>query len=118
MTNLMNLLINPAYADAPAPAAAQNGGSPISLTIMFVIFFLFFYFAMWRPQNKRAKEHRDLINSLAKGDEVVASGGLLGKVNKVADQYVVLSIGNNVEVMVQKSAITSVLPKGTLKAWE
>lgn len=122
MTNLMNLVIAPAYADAVAPVgttAAQNGGSSLSLTIMFIIFFLFFYFVMWRPQNKRAKEHRDLISSLAIGDEVVTSGGLLGKISKVTEQYVVLNLGHhNVEVLAQKSAITSALPKGTLKSLE
>jgi preprotein translocase subunit YajC len=121
MTNLMNLLIAPAYADTPASAATaavQSGSSPISLTLMFVIFFLFFYFVMWRPQSKRAKEHRDLMSSLAKGDEVVTAGGLLGKISKVTDQYIVLSIGHNAEVMVQRSAITNALPRGTLKSLE
>lgn len=118
MINLVNLLITPAYAEAASPAAAQNGGSPFSLTIMFVIFFLFFYFVMWRPQSKRAKEHRDLISTLAKGDEVITSGGVLGKIHKISEKYVALLIHNNTEVFVQKSAIVGALPKGTLKSLE
>jgi preprotein translocase subunit YajC len=116
MNNLMNLVIAPAYADAPA-AAAQSG-SPISLTLMFVIFFLFFYFVMWRPQNRRAKEQRQLLTSLAKGDEVITSGGLLGKIHKISEQYVALSVHNSTEIVVQKSAIVGALPKGTLKSLE
>ena len=65
MNSLLDLIVTPAYADTAAAAGAQQGGSPFSLTIMFVIFFLFFYFVMWRPQSKRAKEQRDLVNSLA-----------------------------------------------------
>lgn len=117
MSNLMNLLVTPAYADTPAGTPAA-GGSPLSLTLMFVIFFLFFYFVMWRPQSKRAKEHRELMGSLAKGDEVVTSGGMLGKINKLTEQYVSLLVHNSAEIVVQKSAIASVLPKGTLKSLE
>ena len=118
MNSLLDFLISPAHADVVAQAAPAAGGSPFSLTIMFAIFFLFFYFAMWRPQSKRAKEHRDLVTSLAKGDEVITSGGLLGKIHKVAEQYVALIVNSGTEIVVQKSAITSVLPKGTLKSLE
>lgn len=117
MNNLLNLLLAPAYADSGS-AAAQQGGSPFSLALMFAIFFLFFYFVMWRPQSKRAKEQRDLITSLAKGDEVITSGGVLGKIHKISEQYVALLIHNNTEIMVQKSAIVGALPKGTLKSLE
>ncbi len=117
MINLINLFISPAYAETAAPAV-QSGGSPFSLTLMFVVFFLFFYFVMWRPQSKRAKEHRDLITALAKGDEVITSGGVLGKIHKISEKYVALLIHNNTEVVVQKSAIVGALPKGTLKSLE
>jgi preprotein translocase subunit YajC len=117
MSNLMNFLITPAYADAAAPAAAA-GGSPLSLTLMFAVFFLFFYFAMWRPQSKRAREHRDLLGSLVKGDEVITSGGLLGRIHKITEQYVALMVHNNIEIVVQKAAIVGALPKGTLKTLE
>lgn len=118
MNNLMNLLITPAYADAPAGAAPAGGGSPFSLVLMFGVFFLFFYFVMWRPQSKRAKEHKTLLNALTKGDEVITSGGMLGKINKITEQYVALCVHNNAEIIIQKSAIVGALPKGTLKTLE
>lgn len=108
-------MISTAYADTVTPV--QQGGG-FSFTIMFVIFFLFLYFAIWRPQNKRAKEQQNLLNSLAKGDEVMTAGGLLGRIAKIADQYIVLTIANNVEISMQKSAVVNVLPKGTLKSIE
>jgi preprotein translocase subunit YajC len=74
-----------------------------------------FYFFLIRPQSKRAKEHKELLGGLAKGDEVVTSGGILGKVNKVVDDFVVVEIANNLEIKVQKQSVTATLPKGTLK---
>lgn len=117
MPDILNLIISPAYAELPGSAAAQQGGS-FSFIIMFVLFFVFIYFAMWRPQNKRAKEQQNLLNSLAKGDEVLTSGGLLGKISKLNDQYAVLNIANNVDITMQKSSIVTVLPKGTMKSIE
>lgn len=108
-------MISNAYADTVAPA--QQGGG-FSFMLMFVIFFLFLYFVIWRPQNKRAKEQQNLLNSLAKGDEVMTAGGLLGRVAKITDQYILLTIANNVEISMQKSSVVSVLPKGTLKSIE
>lgn len=75
-----------------------------------------FYFFLIRPQSKRAKEHRELVSALAKGDEVVTTGGILGKVNKVTDDYVVIEIATNMEIKVQKHAISATLPKGTIKS--
>lgn len=80
-----------------------------------VLMFVVLYFLMIRPQSKRAKEHKSMLDALAKGDEVVAGGGMLGKVTKVSDAYVSLEISNGVEVQVQKSSIQLVLPKGTIK---
>lgn len=117
MNNLLDLLVTPALADTAAGGAAQQG-SPFSLIVMFAVFFLFFYFVMWRPQSKRAKEQRDLLNSLAKGDEVITSGGILGRILKITDQYVALTIHNSTEMVVQKAAIVGALPKGTLKSLE
>lgn len=114
MINILNFLISPAYADTAASPQATGGG--FSLIIMFAVFFLFMYMAIWRPQNKRAKEHRNLLSSITKGDEVVVAGGLLGKVAKIGDQYITLSLNDNVEVVVQKSSIVNSLPKGTMKA--
>src|SRR3990167_2695589 len=114
MLNLLtNFIISDAYAEYTSPftAGSQQGGG-MSFIIMIVIFFLFIYFAIWRPQNKRVKEQQNLLKSLAKGDEVVMAGGLLGRITKIADPYVTLSIANNVEVVMQKTSVASLLPKG------
>lgn len=113
---IMSVFVSNAYADPLGGSAPQ--GSGISFVMMFVIFFLFIYFAIWRPQSKRAKEQQSLMNSLAKGDEVMTSGGILGRINKLTDQYVSIAIANNVDIVLQKSSIVSVLPKGTLKSIE
>lgn len=110
--SVFDFFITSAYA---AEAAPQAGGG-YSLFIMCGIFIAFMYFAILRPQNKRAKEQRDLLNSLAKGDEVVTVGGMLGKITKLSDNYVVLSLSDNVEVTLQRSSIAGALPKGTLKS--
>jgi preprotein translocase subunit YajC len=112
--NISNLLITNAYADTAVSGAQQGGG--LSFILMFVIFFLLIYFAVWRPQSKRAKEQTQLMNSLAKGDEVVTTGGLYGRITKISDNYITLSVANNVDILMQKSSIVSVLPKGTLQA--
>lgn len=109
-------LISTAYAQSAA-AAPQQGGS-FSLLMMFAVFIVFIYFFMWRPQSKRAKEQKSLMDSLNKGDEVMTAGGLLGKIAKVSGQYVTLSVADNVDIVMQKSSVVSVLPKGTLKTIE
>jgi len=75
-----------------------------------------FYFIIWRPQSKRAKEHRDLVSSLAKGDEIVTNGGLIGKIVKVEDQYLVIEVADKVQLKLQKGAVSAALPKGTIKS--
>ena len=111
------MFISQAYAQsAPAPAAAPDSmfgslGSMLPLVLMFVVL----YFVMIRPQMKRQKEHKAMIDALAKGDEVVVGGGMLGKVSKMGESYLHLEIANGVEVQVQRSAVIQVLPKGTLK---
>lgn len=110
---ILDFFITPAHAD---PVAAPQGGGSFSLIIIFVVFIVFFYFMVWRPQNKRAKEQRDLLSSLAKGDEVMTAGGLLGKITKLNDQYIGLMIANEVEIVIQKTSIVGVLPKGTIKS--
>ena len=112
----MSFLIANAVAEGTAAAAATAPANPFAPMIMFGGMLLIFYFLMWRPQSKRAKEHKQILESLAKGDEVQMSGGLLGKIVKVEDQYVVLEIADNVEVKVQKNTIAATLPKGTLKS--
>ncbi|HEX8477144.1 MAG TPA: preprotein translocase subunit YajC [Telluria sp.] len=82
----------------------------------FILMFAVMYFVMIRPQQKKAKEQREMMDALAKGDEVVTASGIVGRVTKVMDIYVGLEIANNTEILVQKHAITSQLPKGTLKS--
>lgn len=81
-----------------------------------VLLFVLLYFLMIRPQAKRAKEHRNMLQALQKGDEVVTSGGTLGKVNNVGDQFVTLEVAPNVEIKVQKQSVQTLLPKGTVKS--
>jgi len=110
---LLDLLIPLAHAQgAPAPSGAE----PFSPLILMLVFFGVFYFIVLRPQMKRAKEHRQLLSQLSKGDEVVAAGGLLGRVTEIGDAFVTLELAPSVEIKVQKAAITAVLPKGSLKS--
>ena len=103
-------MISNAYANT-APA----GPDPMFQILMLVGFIAIFYFLLWRPQQKRAKEHRNLIDNLAKGDEVATGGGVLGRITKVADDVVTMEIADGVQVLVQKPAVAMLLPKGTLK---
>ena len=107
------MFIGTAMAAEPASGFADSGMSSI---IMMVLFAVVFYFLLIRPQSKRQKEHKGMLESIQKGDEVVTSGGILGKVNKLTDNFVVLNVGNNVEMKFQKHAVTASLPKGTIKA--
>lgn len=106
-------------AMAPMTALA-NGEAPQGMGAMgqFVFlggFLLIFYFLLWRPQSKRQKEHKNLMASISKNDEVVTAGGILGKVIKVTDEFVLVEVAEGVEMPIQKVAVTSVLPKGTIK---
>jgi preprotein translocase subunit YajC len=109
----MDFLISSAYAQTAAPAASPNA---LMSFLPLVILFGIFYFMLIRPQMKRAKEQKSMISALAKGDEVLTNGGLLGRVEDIADQFVTLEIAPNTVVKLQKQAISAVLPKGTLKA--
>jgi preprotein translocase subunit YajC len=109
----MDFLISSAHAQAAAPAAAPN---PLMSFLPLVILVGIFYFMLIRPQMKRAKEQRAMIAALAKGDEVLTNGGILGRIEDMAEQFVTLEIAPNVVVKLQKQAISAVLPKGTLKA--
>lgn len=111
--NLLDLLISPAYAQAAAPAAAPN---PWSLPIMVGGFFLLMYFMVLRPQSKRTKEHRTMLEKLSKGDEVITNGGIAGTVREIGDSFISIEVSDNVLLRVQKGAIGHVLPKGTLKS--
>ncbi|MFO7603227.1 MAG: preprotein translocase subunit YajC [Gammaproteobacteria bacterium] len=108
----MSFFISNAYAEG---AAAQQG-DPLMSMVFFAGMIAIFYFILIRPQQKKAKEHRNMVAALGKGDEVITSGGILGKVSEITDQYVSVEIANGVEVTLQRHAIASVLPKGSLKA--
>ena len=105
----MSFFIQPAMAETAPPA-----GDPFSF-IFLIGFALIFYFLIWRPQSKRTKAHKKLMESISKNDEVSTNGGLLGKVVKVSDDFIVLNVAENTDIKLQKMAITSILPKGTLK---
>jgi preprotein translocase subunit YajC len=110
------VFISSAFAQA-APAAASGGDMQSSLMSMLplILMFVVLYFVMIRPQMKKQKEHRSMIDALAKGDEIVSAGGVLGKVVKLGDSYIGLEIASGVEVQIQRSAVVQVLPKGTMK---
>ena len=106
------MMMSNAWAQAATGSAAGGGFESI---LLIVAMFAVLYFLMIRPQMKRAKEHKSMVDALQKGDEVITSGGVLGRISKVADAYVSLEIANNVEIQLQRAAIQAVLPKGTLK---
>jgi preprotein translocase subunit YajC len=110
------MFISSAFAQT-APAAAAGGDMQSTLMSMLPLLLMFavLYFVMIRPQMKKQKEHRAMIDALAKGDEVVTAGGLLGKVSKIGDAYIGVELAAGVEVQLQRSAVVQVLPKGTLK---
>lgn len=98
-----------------APAGNASSSSPFSL-VLLVGMFVVFYFLLIRPQSKRAKEHRTMVAALAKGDEVVTNGGVLGRVTHVGEQYVTIEITEGVKIKLQRNAVQAIMPKGTIKA--
>ena len=111
--DLLDLLIAPAHAQA-APAA--GGGSMLSTLLFPIILIAIMYFLMIRPQMKRQKEHKAMLDKLNRGDEVITNGGIAGTVVEIGDNFVTVEISNGVQVRVQRGAIANVLPKGTLKS--
>ena len=112
------MFISSAFAQtAPAAAAAAGGDMQSSLMSMLplVLMFVVLYFVMIRPQMKKQKEHRNMIGAVAKGDEVVTAGGVLGKISKIGESYLGLEVSNGVEIQIQRSAVVQVLPKGSIK---
>ena len=105
-------MIGTAYAQAAG--SAPGGGDTLMGMLPILLMFVVLYFLMIRPQMKKAKEHKTMLDALQKGDEVVAMG-LLGRIVKIGDSFVTLEVANNVSIAVQKQAITTLLPKGTLK---
>lgn len=110
----MSFFISSALAQAAE--AAPSSPSPMFNMLFIGGFVVIFYFLIWRPQSKRAKEQKSLIDSITIGDEVMTNGGILGKVTKVDDHYVALQVADNVTLKMQKASVAAVLPKGTIKS--
>jgi preprotein translocase subunit YajC len=110
MNSVLDLLISPAYAQAAEQPSVLITFGPL------IAIFVIFYFLIIRPQNKKQKEHREMVAAIAAGDEVVTAGGVLGKVASVGDQFLELDIAQNVTIKVQRHTISAVLPKGTVKS--
>jgi preprotein translocase subunit YajC len=110
------VFISSAYAQsAPAATAGGDLGSSLMSMLPLVLMFVVLYFVMIRPQMKRQKELKAMLDALAKGDEVVTSGGLLGKIAQLGDNQIGLEVGNGVTLQMQRSAVVQVLPKGSIK---
>ena len=107
------MLISPAYAQTPAAAGGLGSFEPL---LMIGLMFVVMYFVLIRPQMKRAKEHKQLLEGLQKGDEVVALGGIVGKIIEINEQYVTLEIATETQIVVQRPAVQVLLPKGTIKS--
>lgn len=102
-------------SDAWAQAAPAGQSDPLMSFLPLIFIFVVFYFLLIRPQSKKAKEHKQMVEALAKGDEVVTSGGLLGKITRVGDNFVEVEVAEGTTVKVQRQAIASLMPKGTIK---
>ena len=109
----MNFFISDAMAEGGQ--AAQQGGDMFQLLMMIGIFFAIMYFMIIRPQTKKAKEHQTLLDGLRKGDEIATASGILGKIHKMDDNFVQLKVAENTTITIQRHAIGSVMPKGTVK---
>ncbi|MHB8454789.1 MAG: preprotein translocase subunit YajC [Acidiferrobacterales bacterium] len=110
----MNLLISDAHADVLGAASGPGGG--ILGFLPLIVIFAIFYFLLIRPQSKRAKEHKAMVAAIAKGDEVVTNGGVLGRVTEVGEAFVTVEVADGVSVKLQRHAIATLMPKGTIKS--
>ena len=112
----MSFFISDAMADAGAQAANTGAQTdPLASLILPIGLVVLFYFFLIRPQSKRQKEHKQMVSDLQKGEEVLTSGGILGKIIKVNDDFIMLEIADNVSLSIQKSAVQTIMPKGTIK---
>jgi len=109
------VFISSAFAQAAPAAAGGDMQSSLMSLLPLVLMFVVLYFVMIRPQMKRQKEHKTMVEALAKGDEVATAGGLLGRVTKLGDHHLGVEIAPGVEVQVQRTAVVQVLPKGSIK---
>ena len=107
----MDFFITPAWAQAATGGTSGTLMSVLPLVLIFVVF----YFLLIRPQTKRAKEHREMVGKLATGDEVVTTGGILGRISEVSEHFVTLEVAANVAIRVQKFQVAQLMPKGTFK---
>ncbi len=108
----MSFFISDAYAEG----AAGPAGGGLELILMMGVFFAIMYFMIIRPQQKRTKEHKSMLDALSKGDEVVTGGGVIGKITNIGDNFIEVEIAENTKVKVQRQAIATVMPKGTMKS--
>ena len=108
----MSFFISDAMAQS---AGGQSGGFDFTAILPLIIMFGIFYFLLIRPQQKKAKEHKSLVAAIKKGDEIITNGGLLAKVTEVGDNFLTCNIAEKVEIKIQSHAVTTVLPKGTIK---
>ena len=110
----MSLFISNAYTQD----AGGSAGGGFEMLIMLGVFGLIFYFMLYRPQAKRVKEHKNLVTALSKGDEVLTQGGMVGKIVKVSDEkdFIEIGLNDSTNIIIQKSAVSAILPKGTMKA--
>ncbi|MBL8383671.1 MAG: preprotein translocase subunit YajC [Burkholderiales bacterium] len=106
------MLISSAYAQS---AGGTGGGDGLMGLLPIVLMFVLLYFMMIRPQMKRQKEHKLMVEALKSGDEVIAAGGILGRITKVSDSYVTVEVGESSQIVVQRGAVQTLLPKGTIK---
>ena len=109
-------MIATAHAQGAPAAAPAPFGSDLMAFLPMIAIFVVFYFLLIRPQQKKAKEARAMLDALQKGDEIVTAGGVLGKISKLGDQYLTVEIASGTEIMVQRGAVAQLLPKGTIKA--
>ena len=111
----MSFFISDAIAEAGANAAAPSAADPLASLILPIGLVVLFYFFLIRPQSKRQKEHRQMVSELQKGEEVITSGGILGKITNVNDDFITLEIAKDVSLRIQKNAVQTIMPKGTIK---
>jgi len=107
----MSFLISEAYAQAATPSGPEAFIQFLPIVVLFVVF----YFILIRPQTKRAKEHSTMVAALARGDEIVTNGGLLGKITAIGENFIQIEIADSIQVKVQKQAVAAMMPKGTIK---
>ena len=99
-----------------AQSAGSASGFSLGGLIPFILIFVIFYFLLIRPQQKKVKEHKNMVQNLKRGDSIVTAGGIVGKINKVEEDFVILQVNNEVEMRLQKTAVGATLPKGTIKS--